>query len=412
MIQLLNSITQVASDKDMSDNLIELVEGNGKKDSSEQGSQDFLSMLFGETAEGDESKVVLADAKKTPAINVNSQVPDPELAEEIVVEIKPDKKNSPQQTENVKSLIAENPKQEFVKNQNIKFNSAEEFVQNKAVVQNAKDSQQSEVKLAMELEKSKVLENKKLVTPVPNSYKNAFAQNDSKLINANKVLGQNELKSNLMEKAPANPEAELAVSLASSPPVTETVESSLTESNDNFISRLEGLTKTTAEVKPQVMVSETKVPSAVLNMADLEKTPTQNLIEKISNYFEQEQVMKAEKIDLVVKHDELGKFNIQVNKAVRGSDIVDVRVQSMSPESQKFFQEHERELLQSMSKNGVKVGEFKLMAQADTPSSQDRQSDRQGTAKNFDFNQQQDEEQKDSQRRRAMWKFYQDGLAA
>lgn len=410
MIQLLSSIMQGPTDKEVSDNLVDLVQGENQE-SGEQGSQNFLSILFGESEE-------------QPVLNPKSGevLKDPKLAQknaEVMLkaqengEVKEAVKNSPVLTLDAKKVATE-LNTEAAKQPVLKVNSAQDFVQSKSMMQASTQATQMDKN---EIEKIQLnTDTKNIAKLIPVGYKNAVTQNESKLIDANKVLGSNEIhhKANQETVTLANADQELSAKLVSASPITEVFDSNLAESGDNFISKLEGLSKTSFEAKPQVNLTEAKAPSAFLNMSDLEKTPTQNLIEKISNYFEQEQVQKAEKIDLVVKHDELGKFNIQVNKAARGSELVDVRVQSMSPESQKFFQEHERELLQSMTKNGVKVGEFKLMAQADSPTSQDRQSDRHQSSKNFDFNnrQQQNEEQSDSQRRRAMWKYYQDGLAA
>jgi hypothetical protein len=406
MIQLLNSISQLKSDTPVGDELVDIVQGQAGEGSGAEA-QSFLSLLFGQSegegAEGQEnSKPILKD---------QAVIKNAGTAQDMEAEAKPAQRVSVPTQENQKlAQIDVQKNQIFQDKQNIKINSGEEFVQNKSIVQNmaSVDGEDTDGELK-ELKNQQVKNTNKIV---PNAYRNASSQHDSKMINANKVVSANDNTVQKNESVGPSRDLEHQVKTEISSSLGKSSDITMTDTTEGLSSRTDSLIRTSVELRPQVMTSEAKAPTTVLNMTDLEKTPTQNLIEKISNYFEQEQVQKAEKIDLVVKHDELGKFNVQVNKAARGSDIVDVKIQSMSQESHKFFKEHERELVQSMSKGGVKLGEFKLVGQSDTPSSQDRQSDRHGSSKNSDFNQQQNDEQKDSQRRRDMWKYYQDGLAA
>lgn len=153
-----------------------------------------------------------------------------------------------------------------------------------------------------------------------------------------------------------------------------------------------------------------------MNMTDFEKTPTQQLIDKISQYIDQEQFQKTQKLDLVVRHEELGQFSLQVSKGKHNAQQVDLRIQAMAQEGHRFFQENERELMNNLTRNGVKVGEFKLVNSSENSANSSFDQGRDEADRMFAQKEgkQKDQESRreDSERRERLWKQFQEQDAA
>ena len=159
--------------------------------------------------------------------------------------------------------------------------------------------------------------------------------------------------------------------------------------------------------------------TAVRPVVDLSSVNAENkveLINKITNYIEQSNISNAENVDVLVKHDELGTFQITAKKGV-GSEMVDLKINTLSENGRIFFVENEAELLKSLNQNGIKVADFKISSskellgmtdmkgQTSSERSFDGNSSNQGNQGQRSFGQSSSGNE-DSQRRRNLWQQF------
>lgn len=156
----------------------------------------------------------------------------------------------------------------------------------------------------------------------------------------------------------------------------------------------------------------------VLNLNNINASNTNELISKISDYIQQSSVGNKENLELLVKHDDLGAFKINVTKAGKGGNV-NIELMTAEDKGQQFFAANESALMKSLGKAGVQVGEMKLvsmqsmnnsfvggMDKGDSLQSNLEQFNSRGEGR-FSQQQRQDGRQQDSQRRRALWEEYQ-----
>jgi len=99
-----------------------------------------------------------------------------------------------------------------------------------------------------------------------------------------------------------------------------------------------------------------------LQVIDLSQTNSTNkteLMNKISNYIQGQQMAGQENIEVLVKHDELGQFKINASKSGPGNQV-DLEIQAATKQGQQFFMENEVELIKSLQKNGIKLADVKI----------------------------------------------------
>ena len=155
-----------------------------------------------------------------------------------------------------------------------------------------------------------------------------------------------------------------------------------------------------------------------LDMGKLDMSKPQQVIDRIVEYIDKAQFERTQKLDLVVKHEKLGQFHMQVSKSGVNSELIDLKIQAQGAEIHNFFKEHELDLMKTLSKNGVRLGDFKLTQGPENSSfsqSSDNNKDGQtGQGQKFFQGQDQDKDQanKDSQRRRTLWEQYQERYGA
>ena len=61
---------------------------------------------------------------------------------------------------------------------------------------------------------------------------------------------------------------------------------------------------------------------------------------------------------MLVKHDQLGHFNITANKEMNG--MVALNIEAQSVEAKEFFKENEVKLLKNLDMKGIRVADFKI----------------------------------------------------
>lgn len=148
----------------------------------------------------------------------------------------------------------------------------------------------------------------------------------------------------------------------------------------------------------------------VLDLSKINTSNTNEIIKRISDYVEQSQVANKDSLDLVVKHDSLGQFKIQVNRPVGGNNLpMDMQITTSTAEGHDFFVKNEIGLMKNLSQAGIQLSDLRIVsggesmsfAQNDSKNSQNSQNNGQ-TQKEF-MNFESGDSSQGSQRRRELW---------
>lgn len=148
----------------------------------------------------------------------------------------------------------------------------------------------------------------------------------------------------------------------------------------------------------------------VLDLSKINTSNTNEIIKRISDYVEQRQVANKDSLDLVVKHDSLGQFKIQVNRPVGGNNLpMDMQITTSTAEGHDFFVKNEIGLMKNLSQAGIQLSDLRIVsggesmsfAQNDSKNSHNSQNNGQ-TQKEF-MNFESGDSSQGSQRRRELW---------
>lgn len=156
---------------------------------------------------------------------------------------------------------------------------------------------------------------------------------------------------------------------------------------------------------------QTNTQAKVLDLSNINTSNTNEIIKRISDYVEQSQIANKDSIDLTVKHDSLGQFNIQVNKAHGQNQAMDMQITTNSAEGHEFFTKNEIGLMKNLSQAGIHLNEFKIVASGSDSSMsfsqndnrQSGQSSYNGDAPREFMSFDSGDSSNGSQRRRALW---------
>ncbi len=152
----------------------------------------------------------------------------------------------------------------------------------------------------------------------------------------------------------------------------------------------------------------------VLDISQISSSNKTQIIEKISQYLDQQQLETAGNVDVIVKHDDLGMFKIQASRG-KGAEAVNLEIVTTSDEGRAFFQQNEGQLIKSITDSGVKLNDVRLsnssefnLSQGDKNNQQDQSlSDKGGQGhKEQGFGQQKHSHQGDRERRRELWQSF------
>ncbi len=101
-----------------------------------------------------------------------------------------------------------------------------------------------------------------------------------------------------------------------------------------------------------------------LDLSNISASNKTELLQKVGNYIEQSYVSGQDSIEMMINHEELGQFRVQVEK-VGNNGQVNLEINTLSNQGHQFFAENEVELLKSLNQSGVKLNDFKLAPQVD-----------------------------------------------
>lgn len=145
------------------------------------------------------------------------------------------------------------------------------------------------------------------------------------------------------------------------------------------------------------------------------------VIKNVTNYLEQVQFNNQKELDVAVRHNELGEFNIQVSKDAATNNL-DLQIKAASEEGVNFFQENEAELVKTLNDKGIKLSSLKIGAKGESimssgmEKSDSGSSNQQGRGdQSQSFAQHKGQQGKDhngQERRRELWQKYQEQMAS
>ncbi len=143
----------------------------------------------------------------------------------------------------------------------------------------------------------------------------------------------------------------------------------------------------------------------------LKFTSPKELFNWISKVISKNQIKNGETLNLQVRDNNLGQFNISAQNGTKGGEI-NMAIVSQNKESDEFFKTNEKDLIKSLETAGVKIGKIEILIAESSKSSSnnDNMSENKGSLSesvNNHFDQKEQLE-KDSQRRKDIWARYRD----
>lgn len=97
----------------------------------------------------------------------------------------------------------------------------------------------------------------------------------------------------------------------------------------------------------------------VFDMNSLGNVKSSEVINRIVTYLDQQQLTSKGNLDVLVKHDELGQFRLNVSRGVE-KGAIEMRI-TAGNEGHRFFVDNEVELVKSLNQNGVRLSDLKIL---------------------------------------------------
>lgn len=174
--------------------------------------------------------------------------------------------------------------------------------------------------------------------------------------------------------------------------------------------------------------TQTQGNQKVLDLGNINTSNTNEIIKRISDYVEQNQVANKSSLDLIVKHESLGEFKIQVSKMPSqsmspGSNLIDMQITTSSREGQDFFVKNEVSLMRNLNNAGINLSDLRIVSSmADSSSSGQTDSRQSNSQHNTDSNSKQfagfesgsfsSDSSNGKERRKELWEEYQQRYGA
>ena len=98
----------------------------------------------------------------------------------------------------------------------------------------------------------------------------------------------------------------------------------------------------------------------ILKLDSAENINVKNIISQITDYLIQNGIKKMDFLEVIVDHEDLGRFKIDVQKA-GGKGQIDMRIEVMSVEGKDFFQKNEALLAKNLARVGINIQDLKII---------------------------------------------------
>lgn len=150
----------------------------------------------------------------------------------------------------------------------------------------------------------------------------------------------------------------------------------------------------------------------VVDLSNVQANNRSQLIDQVSKMIEQNNIKSSDKMDVFVKHDELGNFKIQVSKGAQ-ADQLNLKIISSERAGHNFFVENEAQLVKTLNQNGIKFGNIKIALSGDNLFSSQSEGGKdssesfsQNRGQESQSSKQNNSESADSERRKQLWQAF------
>ncbi|MBC7715185.1 MAG: hypothetical protein H7177_17705 [Rhizobacter sp.] len=113
----------------------------------------------------------------------------------------------------------------------------------------------------------------------------------------------------------------------------------------------------------QASHTDTQNAGKVLDLSKIDTANHTEIIKRISDYVQQNQVANSSSLDLTVRHESLGQFNIQVNKPLDPrSQAMDMQITTSTAEGHDFFMKNEIGLMKNLNQAGIQLSDLRIVS--------------------------------------------------
>lgn len=159
------------------------------------------------------------------------------------------------------------------------------------------------------------------------------------------------------------------------------------------------------------------VSTNVMDLSSMNIQNTEQIIDKITDYINTSRLENQDSIELLVKHDSIGQFKVVATKGEL-PDQVNLEIAASNEKGKAFFKENEVEMIKSLSKSGVKLGDVKVALTADSSFQSSDKNDGSTNQNNNGFNSKGNQQfasgrqESGRERREELWNMYRERLGA
>lgn len=149
-----------------------------------------------------------------------------------------------------------------------------------------------------------------------------------------------------------------------------------------------------------------------VDLSNINASDKTSLIDQVTKLIEQNNIKSSDSMEVTVKHDELGKFKIEVSRNADTNQL-DLKIISKDKAGHNFFVENETQLAKSLNQSGIKLGNIKVAMSSENLFSSNSDSSGKDLSQGFSQNRGQQGqfgerqgESTDSERRRHLWQAF------
>ena len=157
--------------------------------------------------------------------------------------------------------------------------------------------------------------------------------------------------------------------------------------------------------------------SNVMNMSSMNIENTEQIIDKITSYINTSRLENQDSIELLVKHDSIGQFKVIASKGDLPNQV-NLEIAAANEKGKAFFKDNEVEMIKSLSKSGVKLGDVKVALTSDASFQSSDKNDGNSNQNNNGFNSSKNQQfasgrqESGRERRNELWNMYRERLGA
>jgi hypothetical protein len=108
-------------------------------------------------------------------------------------------------------------------------------------------------------------------------------------------------------------------------------------------------------------LTKTSSSTPTLDLSNVKASSNSELIQKVTNYIEQNAIQNSNSLEVMIKHDELGMFKVNAQKTGLGQQI-ELEIAASSNQGHKFFVDNESQLIKNLSDAGIKLSGVKIVS--------------------------------------------------